>query len=44
MKQTVINAMEEFVIRVSMGGENVSPQETEILPDMIELLNSVEKE
>lgn len=39
MKKEVIKSIENFVIRVSKGGEAVSPQETAILPDMVELLD-----
>lgn len=34
----VAMAMEEFIIRVLKGGENVHPQEIAILPEILKLL------
>ena len=38
MKKEIISEMEEFAKRVLKGRENVSPQETAILPKVLKIL------
>ena len=41
MKKEIVKAMEDFSIRVLQGGVEVSPQETAILPGVLEILQDV---
>lgn len=40
MSELLIIEMEEFAMRVLKGGENVTPQETAILPEILKMLES----
>ncbi len=39
MKEEIVKAMEEFALRVLAGGENVTAQETAILPEILYKMN-----
>ena len=38
MSECLIIEMEEFAMRVLKGGENVTPQETAILPEILKMI------
>lgn len=37
-REELINKMDQFAERVLQGGENVTPQETAVLPQILEML------
>ena len=41
MKKEVIEELNDFVIRVLKGGEEVHPQETAVLPEVLNILKSL---
>lgn len=41
MKKAIIEAMEAFVIRVAKGGNEVHPQETAVLPEILRTLKEM---
>ncbi|WP_302626773.1 hypothetical protein [uncultured Eubacterium sp.] len=44
MPEIIVNAMEEFALRVLKGGANVTPQETAILPEILEKIKSSDRD
>lgn len=41
MKTEIVKHIKEFAFRVLKGGENVTPQETAILPEILKMLGKI---